>query len=485
MPQLTIARELLATYAKKTLPLLFASTSCFAHGFGEQLQLEIPLWLWLGGAALTVLLSFAVVIDFLPKNLQTSRYAEIDLSDKQPVTLLLNPKVLWCFRLLLLAILFLTVVAGLLGNQQPDKNIAPAMIWILFWVGLTFAVTIFGDFWRLLNPFATLYTLVFRRREAVHSSHREISATVIVLLFGGFMYAEHLWPSSDSPRLLGLAVVSYIVLTLTAMHRLGPSNWLRRGEIFTLIFSTFARFSPIKFTLDTKSSVKLTLRPPAIALIEDIPSPTTLTALIIMLLAGVTFDGWIETASWQHLSLRAALIFGDTTNLKPALLAVNFLAMCFTPLVFFALFWLACKATQRLLNVQANTSAWELMRYYVTSLIPIAIAYHFAHYAMLLLIDGQALIALLSDPFGWGWNLLGTAHYNVDKTLFSATTIWYFVVFMIVGGHMLSVYLAHLVTLSLTASKSVAVKAGTPILLLMVFYTVISLWVIAQPAIQT
>ena len=100
---------------------------------------------------------------------------------------------------------------------------------------------------------------------------------------------------------------------------------------------------------------------------------------------------------------------------------------------------------------------------------------------MLLLIDGQSIISLLSDPLGRGWDIFGTAGFVVDRTFFSANTIWYAVVLMIVLGHMLAVYLAHLVTLSLTNSKAVAVKAGAPILVLMVFYTVISLWVIAQP----
>lgn len=40
------------------------SAAALAQGFGQRFDLPIPLWLWLAGAALTVVLSSAVVIDF-------------------------------------------------------------------------------------------------------------------------------------------------------------------------------------------------------------------------------------------------------------------------------------------------------------------------------------------------------------------------------------------------------------------------------------
>lgn len=43
------------------------------------------------------------------------------------------------------------------------------------------------------------------------------------------------------------------------------------------------------------------------------------------------------------------------------------------------------------------------------TLLPIALAYNITHYATLLLSQGLKIVSLASDPFGWGWNLLGTA----------------------------------------------------------------------------
>ena len=38
-----------------------------------------------------------------------------------------------------------------------------------------------------------------------------------------------------------------------------------------------------------------------------------------------------------------------------------------------------------------------------------SVAYHLAHYLSMLLVSGQFIIPLVSDPFGLGWDLFGTA----------------------------------------------------------------------------
>jgi hypothetical protein len=63
---------------------------------------------------------------------------------------------------------------------------------------------------------------------------------------------------------------------------------------------------------------------------------------------------------------------------------------------------------------------------YVYSLVPIAIAYQVAHYYTCLLIQGQGIISHLSDPFGWGWNLFGTADYEVRIGIVDAAFVWLF-----------------------------------------------------------
>ncbi|MDQ3856622.1 MAG: hypothetical protein M3281_09555, partial [Chloroflexota bacterium] len=102
----------------------------------------------------------------------------------------------------------------------------------------------------------------------------------------------------------------------------------------------------------------------------------------------------------------------------------------------------------------------------------------------LLLIQGQQIVPLLSDPFGWGWNLLGTADYRTNSRFIGAAFVWYSQVAAIVAGHVLAVYLAHVVSLRLLRSSRRALRSQYPMLVLMVLYTVTSLWIISQPIIS-
>ena len=81
--------------------------------------------------------------------------------------------------------------------------------------------------------------------------------------------------------------------------------------------------------------------------------------------------------------------------------------------------------------------------------MPIAVAYQVAHYYTLLLVQGQAFVARLSDPFGWGWNLFGTVGFQPRYGLVGAGLVWYSQVGLIVAGHVIAVYLAHLISLRL------------------------------------
>jgi hypothetical protein len=118
---------------------------------------------------------------------------------------------------------------------------------------------------------------------------------------------------------------------------------------------------------------------------------------------------------------------------------------------------------------------------FVTSLVPIAIAYHLAHYLSFLLINGQLLIPLASDPFGFGWNLFGSADYSPDIAVVGAKFAWYAALSAIVAGHIIAVSLAHAAALKIHGDGWSAMRSQYPMLLLMVGYTIAGLWILAQP----
>ena len=117
-------------------------------------------------------------------------------------------------------------------------------------------------------------------------------------------------------------------------------------------------------------------------------------------------------------------------------------------------------------------------------MVPIAFAYHLAHFFSFFLIQGQFIIPLVSDPFGQGWDILGTASYVPDIGIVNARIAWFVGVGAIVVGHIVAVYNAHVVSLRLFTSHRRALLSQLPILVLMVGYTMISLWIIAQPIVE-
>ena len=87
----------------------------------------------------------------------------------------------------------------------------------------------------------------------------------------------------------------------------------------------------------------------------------------------------------------------------------------------------------------------------------------------------------MSDPFGYGWNLFGTADYKVDIGLLSARIAWYLAVTFVVLGHVFAVYLAHVVAGRIFGTGRAAFLSQIPMVVLMVLYTMVSLWILAQP----
>ena len=118
---------------------------------------------------------------------------------------------------------------------------------------------------------------------------------------------------------------------------------------------------------------------------------------------------------------------------------------------------------------------------FALTLVPIAFVYNFAHNYSYLMIQSQGLIPLLADPLGRGWHLVPTQGYQVSFALAQASTVWYAQVILIVVGHVIAVYLAHLRAGERFKTARNALLSQYPMLLLMVGYTMTSLWILAQP----
>jgi hypothetical protein len=168
---------------------------------------------------------------------------------------------------------------------------------------------------------------------------------------------------------------------------------------------------------------------------------------------------------------------------------VNTIGLLMAPLVFLSVYlafsFLMVRASRpREKGASGHYTTTALASHFVLSLVPIAIAYHLAHYVSFLFVAGQLVIPLASDPFGFGWNLLGTADYRINAGLIGARFAWYASVSSVVVGHVIAVYLAHVLALRGFEKRRSALLSQYPMLALMVFYTFAGLWILAQPIVE-
>ncbi|HSA90135.1 MAG TPA: hypothetical protein VLF42_09585 [Burkholderiales bacterium] len=450
------------------LALLFPALAQ-AHGFGTRYELPLPLAIYLTSAALTILLSFLAMAWFSRRAVSAGEGWSFDMLTTLPGRLLASAPVLFVLRLAAVALFVLVVAAGLLGTQSPLKNIAPAFVWALWWVGMTYLSALAGDLWALLNPLET----IFRWAEAAHARARPGRRLSLDLpypqaagvwpaaaLFLVFVWMELVWEGADRPASVSLAIIAYAALAWTGMLLFGRREWLRRGEVFAIVFGLIARFSPTQ-AREVDGRWQWKLRPYAVGLLAREPAGASEVALIAFMLAAVTFDGLRETPLWAAASL------GDVAGLLG------------TALLMLAAYLLVCKA---MVPLGENLQTWRRTAgLFIFTLIPIAIAYHLAHYLSFLGAALQYMIPLASDPFGRGWDLFGGATHFVRPGIVDAKTVWYVAVPAIVAGHMLAVWLAHLLALREFPGRRAALRSQYPMVALMIAYTMTSLWIIAQP----
>lgn len=117
---------------------------------------------------------------------------------------------------------------------------------------------------------------------------------------------------------------------------------------------------------------------------------------------------------------------------------------------------------------------------YAYALLPIALFYHLAHNSEHLLMEGQKLVALLSDPFGWEWNLFGTAKWTLAP-LVDLPTLWVIQVFLVMIGHVYSLWVARRAATELFPDNRSAFLSQVPMLLAMILFSLMSLWLLKQP----
>src|SRR6266545_1080879 len=363
---------------------------------------------------------------------------------------------------------------GLFGPEDFFENPATIVLWVDFWVGLGIVSALVGNLWDFVSPLNAagrfLERTLARRGASITPYPTRLGlwpATVFLLVWS---WLELVWDPGKEPRTLVLILLSYIAIQLLAMVTFGTELWLARGELFTVVARTFARFAPLELYvrepagecrallctdeerigcpscwLDATPEARgLRLRPFGAGVRREAPLGPGGGTFVLALLATVVYDGFSQTQTYVDLQSW----FVD----RSVWLAVHdsFLDTVLGAAIV-AAFVLAFLAVVGLVSRLEHASLADAARRYSPTLIPIAAVYFVSHYFLFLIYAGQFTRAAVLDPFGREW----VPDVEVPWKGVPGGLVWYLQVGLIVWGHVVAVFEAHRVSLGVQADLEV------------------------------
>jgi hypothetical protein len=445
-------------------------------------DLPIPFSLYVYTCAITLLLTFAVLA-FMP----AAPVGQICASSR---TITLGRVLPAAGQASAVALLGLTIAAGLWGTPSPVANIAPTLFWVGMMLGLTAVTAVLGDMFQIVNPWRVLLRVLHVGGQPPMRYPPALASWPAFACYLGLSWLELMAP--PRPSLLAWALLVYTGLTAIGAALFGRDAWFRHAELFSVFFRISGMLAPIAYFRDTASEdTTWRVRPRALlsGTLEDRPHHVSLLLFVLFMLAGTTYDGVWQTSFWaglywQNLMTWFHPLWGDDMARAQVLLAPGYViyqrgGLIAAPFVYFAVY-LAVMAVMRVATGRRMTTR-ALALNFAFSLIPIALAYMLAHSWTLLLTILPVIPFLLSDPFGVGWNLLSLPRLSAEPAPIDMGQAWHIEVGLILLGHIASVYLAHVIAQRSFPARHHVMLCELPLLFLMVAYTFIGLSVLSLP----
>jgi hypothetical protein len=328
-------------------------------------------------------------------------------------------------RVMGIAGLVLVVLTGVVGPPNSVRNPGPVLVWVGFWLVVPFAGAFLGDIYRLLSPWGSLSALLGTHLARSRRPTESWGVWPATIAFSGFIWFEMIYPNPTHPRHLAIAAVVYTALLLGIGEWLGRWRAIEQFDAFGTYNRLISAISPLDLDSERGPGWRGWLRQ-----LPDVPDLPGVTTFVIIVIGSVAFHG-ISAASWFASAFGG---FGQS-------LAGRTLFLLITIGIVGTAYWVTCRYVAR--QSGEGSSTGRVARRFIHCLVPIGFAYAFSHYFTAIVFEGQLILSTVSDPFGRGWNLFGTALRPVDFTVLSSTSVWWIQVSAIAVGHLAALILVH------------------------------------------
>lgn len=432
-------------------------------------------------------------------------------------------------QLITVFLFVLIILTGLFGIQDPSRNFSTVLTWTIWWIMLILFILFTGKLWCYICPWDAIATWIdklhlWKIRESVFSlgkkwPRRLRNIYLATLLFLVFTWLELGWGVTTKPAVTAYLALLILFMSIFSVVFFDRKSFCRYGCLIGRISGLYALIAPVEIRARDKSicatcttkdcyhgnskglpcptfqylgamekntyciscmecikscskeNATMNLRPFGADLLKTEQPRKDEAFLILIMLAMTTFHGltmtpdWYTFTDWVKSLSGMGYVFSFTVGMVVFLAAV-------------ILFYLATmKMTRKLVGNAFSLKQLVIRNSY--ALLPIALFYHLAHNMMHFAMEGGKIVSVISDPFGFGWDLFGTAKVQAGM-LIPIEAVWYLQVLFIVVGHVWSLYIGHRIAHRLYGRKK-SFRAELPLVAAMIIYSVMSLYLVAQP----
>jgi hypothetical protein len=368
---------------------------------------------------------------------------------------------------------FTALVLGVVGRQVAAENFSTVFTWPVLIRGVALLAILFGTPWGTASPWRTIYRGLVRlegRSVSVLGSYPTVLGSWPALI--GFVLlvgvVGTLTGVPRSPRLTTVVLAVYALVMVGGSVTYGRA-WFRHGDPLEAFYRLFGRVAIVDISETEDGGYAIALSPPWQGCLDPVGS-VPLVVFVIAMVYTVSFDGFTNTQLFQTVLFGGRDTLGTGSGTSVLLYAVGLAG-------FVATFGAVSVAVERL-GSETSREWIAAARRFAPTVLPIAAAYEVAHsYPYVIRNLGQLLgISLRRIRLDIGpIDLLGWL---------SVPVFWGSQVVLIVLGHVIAVVAAHHVAVERYDSPAGARRGHAPLVVLMVGYTVLSLWIVSQPVVS-
>ena len=453
----------------------FVPASAFAHVSERALILLLPTEFYIpAGIAvliLTILIAYLTPVSFITSLFLSYKF-KVNIHNYISVKAIEDLKILVsCISLIFLIIL---IIFGYIGSRDPLANPLSLFIWSVWFMVMPVIQIIFGNVWAFLNPWYGFGRLFFKNKILfkLDQNYSLVFSSVGFLLFSLFMLVDI---APDDPDRLANIVTIYLLVNFIFMKIFGV-DWLKNGECFTSFYRLLSKLSWIWIK---EGKIYVGFFGSQLKEINTFPPMSVLFLSII--LATLSFDGLNETFLWfKIINVNPLEFYG-----RSSVVLENSSGLIFFAILLFLIFSITIFLGHKFINEKVTFK--NIIGINSIALLPIALAYHIAHYLTSFLVNIQYSYKVASDPLNNGMDLLNLGDFNVTTSFFNTIEtvklIWFIQAAAIVIGHVIAVLLAHSICEGYLKTKSSILISQFPISIFMIGYTFLGLWILSTPTV--